>query len=189
MTEGRACRACRARREGIPFPHCLTVVPGRISQVVLGLSLRPYFIKPSLPSQQSTCGLDLRHVTIIELVGQPPQEVGRIREQQLSANIIEELRSRLKGHREGVDRNPRWNTGNRRVWENQLYYSLGALPCLNSLGILIKIRVARYKNQMEGGLKYREPNSIPNHLRTVLQSPIGSEIWIISICPWGKNRR
>lgn len=42
--------------------------------------------------QQSTCGLDLRHVTIIELVGQPPQEVGRIREQQLSANIIEELR-------------------------------------------------------------------------------------------------
>ncbi|XP_064430409.1 sushi repeat-containing protein SRPX2 isoform X2 [Mirounga angustirostris] len=42
--------------------------------------------------QQCTCGLDLRHVTIIELVGQPPQEVGRIREQQLSANIIEELR-------------------------------------------------------------------------------------------------
>ncbi|XP_027390358.1 sushi repeat-containing protein SRPX2 isoform X2 [Bos indicus x Bos taurus] len=42
--------------------------------------------------QQSTCGLDLRHVTIIELVGQPPQEVGRIREHQLSANIIEELR-------------------------------------------------------------------------------------------------
>ncbi|XP_053513486.1 sushi repeat-containing protein SRPX2 isoform X2 [Artibeus jamaicensis] len=42
--------------------------------------------------QQSTCGLDLRHVTIIELVGQPPQEVGRIKEQQLSANIIEELR-------------------------------------------------------------------------------------------------
>ncbi|XP_047699930.1 sushi repeat-containing protein SRPX2 isoform X3 [Prionailurus viverrinus] len=42
--------------------------------------------------QQSTCGLDLRHVTIIELVGQTPREVGRIREQQLSANIIEELR-------------------------------------------------------------------------------------------------
>lgn len=42
--------------------------------------------------QQSICGLDLRHVTIIELVGQPPHEVGRIQEQQLSANIIEELR-------------------------------------------------------------------------------------------------
>ncbi|XP_013361315.1 PREDICTED: sushi repeat-containing protein SRPX2 isoform X2 [Chinchilla lanigera] len=42
--------------------------------------------------QQSTCGLDLRHVTIIELVGQPPQDVGRIREHQLSSSIIEELR-------------------------------------------------------------------------------------------------
>ncbi|XP_004643388.1 sushi repeat-containing protein SRPX2 [Octodon degus] len=42
--------------------------------------------------QQSICGLDLRHVTIIELVGQPPQDVGRIREQQLSSSIIEELR-------------------------------------------------------------------------------------------------
>jgi sushi family protein SRPX2 len=38
-------------------------------------------------------------VTIIELVGQPPQEVGRIREQQLSAGIIEELRCRLRGCR------------------------------------------------------------------------------------------
>ncbi|NWI21962.1 SRPX2 protein, partial [Crypturellus soui] len=42
--------------------------------------------------QQATCGLDLRHVTIVELVGQPPHEVGRIREHQLSAGIIEELR-------------------------------------------------------------------------------------------------
>lgn len=50
-------------------------------------------------------------MTIIELVGQPPQEVGRIREQQLSANIIEELRSRLGGHREGIGRNPRPDTG------------------------------------------------------------------------------
>ncbi|XP_064374370.1 sushi repeat-containing protein SRPX2 isoform X2 [Dromaius novaehollandiae] len=45
--------------------------------------------------QQDTCGLDLRHVTIIELVGQPPHEVGRIREHQLSAGIIEELRQFL----------------------------------------------------------------------------------------------
>lgn len=58
-----------------------------------------------LPSQQSTCGLDLRHVTIIELVGQPPQEVGRIREQQLSASIIEELRCRLGGCRTGMGKN------------------------------------------------------------------------------------
>lgn len=43
-------------------------------------------------SQQATCGLDLRHVTTVELVGQPPNEVGRIREHQLSLGIIEELR-------------------------------------------------------------------------------------------------
>lgn len=44
-------------------------------------------------------------MTIIELVGRPPQEVGRIREQQLSANIIEELRSRLEatGKGEGTE--------------------------------------------------------------------------------------
>ncbi|XP_010131759.1 PREDICTED: sushi repeat-containing protein SRPX2, partial [Buceros rhinoceros silvestris] len=45
--------------------------------------------------QQAACGLDLRHVTIIELVGQPPHEVGRIREHQLSLSIIEELRQFL----------------------------------------------------------------------------------------------
>ncbi|XP_044885715.1 sushi repeat-containing protein SRPX2 isoform X2 [Mauremys mutica] len=45
--------------------------------------------------QQATCGLDLRHVTILELVGQPPHEVGRIREHQLPADIIEELRQFL----------------------------------------------------------------------------------------------
>ncbi|XP_009880082.1 PREDICTED: sushi repeat-containing protein SRPX2 [Charadrius vociferus] len=41
--------------------------------------------------QQAACGLDLRHVTTVELVGQPPHEVGRIREHQLSLGIIEEL--------------------------------------------------------------------------------------------------
>uniref|UniRef100_A0A8B9SZP8 Sushi repeat-containing protein SRPX2 n=1 Tax=Anas platyrhynchos TaxID=8839 RepID=A0A8B9SZP8_ANAPL len=45
--------------------------------------------------QQATCGLELRHVTIIELVGQPPHEVGRIREHQLSVGIMEELRQFL----------------------------------------------------------------------------------------------
>ncbi|NWI06869.1 SRPX2 protein, partial [Tichodroma muraria] len=42
--------------------------------------------------QQAACGLDLRHVTTVELVGQPPHEVGRIREHRLSLGIIEELR-------------------------------------------------------------------------------------------------
>lgn len=49
---------------------------------------------PSLspPPQQAACGLDLRHVTTVELVGQPPHEVGRIREHRLALGIIEELR-------------------------------------------------------------------------------------------------
>ncbi|NXX83836.1 SRPX2 protein, partial [Urocolius indicus] len=45
--------------------------------------------------QQAACGMDLRHVTTVELVGQPPHEVGRIREHQLSLSIIEELRQFL----------------------------------------------------------------------------------------------
>ncbi|XP_054852439.1 sushi repeat-containing protein SRPX2 isoform X3 [Eublepharis macularius] len=45
--------------------------------------------------QQATCGLDLRHITIIELVGLPPHEVGRIHEHRLSDNIIEGLRQFL----------------------------------------------------------------------------------------------
>ncbi|NXD37569.1 SRPX2 protein, partial [Copsychus sechellarum] len=44
------------------------------------------------PPQQAACGLDLRHVTSVELVGQPPHEVGRIREHRLAPGIIEELR-------------------------------------------------------------------------------------------------
>ena len=54
-------------------------------------------------------------MTIIELVGQPPQEVGRIREHQLSANIIEELGSRLEGNRKGVGRSLRQDIGQKRV--------------------------------------------------------------------------
>ncbi|XP_078544581.1 sushi repeat-containing protein SRPX2 isoform X2 [Lissotriton helveticus] len=46
--------------------------------------------------QQATCGLDLRHVTIIEVVGQPPSEVGRIKELALSAGIIDDLRQIMK---------------------------------------------------------------------------------------------
>ncbi|XP_060612364.2 sushi repeat-containing protein SRPX2 isoform X1 [Anolis sagrei] len=45
--------------------------------------------------QQATCGLDLRHISVIELVGQPPHEVGRIREHKLSDTIIEQLRQFL----------------------------------------------------------------------------------------------
>lgn len=67
----------------------------QVSQHAISSSLHPHqhiLTTASPPLQQATCGLDLRHVTIIELVGQPPHEVGRIREHQLSVGIIEELR-------------------------------------------------------------------------------------------------
>ncbi|XP_072251528.1 sushi repeat-containing protein SRPX2 [Leuresthes tenuis] len=42
--------------------------------------------------RQSDCGLDLRHVTVIELLGSPPRETGRIKESQLHSEVIEGLR-------------------------------------------------------------------------------------------------
>ncbi|XP_068571175.1 sushi repeat-containing protein SRPX2 [Cebidichthys violaceus] len=42
--------------------------------------------------QKSDCGLDLRHVTVIELLGSPPRETGRIKESLLGSEVIEGLR-------------------------------------------------------------------------------------------------
>ncbi|XP_022615779.1 sushi repeat-containing protein SRPX2 [Seriola dumerili] len=42
--------------------------------------------------QKSDCGLDLRHVTLIELLGSPPRETGRIKESLLGSEVIEGLR-------------------------------------------------------------------------------------------------
>ncbi|XP_072914365.1 sushi repeat-containing protein SRPX2-like isoform X1 [Hemitrygon akajei] len=42
--------------------------------------------------QEASCGLELRQITIIELIGMQPKLVGRIREQQLSLEIADELR-------------------------------------------------------------------------------------------------
>ncbi|XP_029368118.1 sushi repeat-containing protein SRPX2 [Echeneis naucrates] len=42
--------------------------------------------------QKSECGLDLRQVTLIELLGSPPRETGRIKESLLSSEVIEGLR-------------------------------------------------------------------------------------------------
>ncbi|KAM7389232.1 hypothetical protein PAMP_023222 [Pampus punctatissimus] len=42
--------------------------------------------------QKSDCGLDLRRVTVIELLGSPPGERGRIKESQLTSEVIEGLR-------------------------------------------------------------------------------------------------
>ncbi|KAH0631028.1 hypothetical protein JD844_004495 [Phrynosoma platyrhinos] len=51
-----------------------------------------YYKMQNAMLQQATCGLDLHHITVIELVGLPPHEVGRIREHRLSDTIIEQLR-------------------------------------------------------------------------------------------------
>ncbi|XP_056327855.1 sushi repeat-containing protein SRPX2 [Danio aesculapii] len=45
--------------------------------------------------QKAGCGLDLRHVTVIELLGSPPRAVGRIKEQRLQPEVIEDLRQAL----------------------------------------------------------------------------------------------
>ncbi|TMS17588.1 sushi repeat-containing protein SRPX2 [Larimichthys crocea] len=42
--------------------------------------------------QKSDCGLDLRHVTVIELLGSQPRETGRIKESLLAPEVIEGLR-------------------------------------------------------------------------------------------------
>ncbi|KAG9478161.1 sushi repeat-containing protein SRPX2 isoform X1 [Eleutherodactylus coqui] len=45
--------------------------------------------------QRAQCGLDQRHVVVVELVGEMPKEVGRVRAQQLSTELIEQLRQAL----------------------------------------------------------------------------------------------
>lgn len=42
--------------------------------------------------QKADCGLDLRHVTVVELLGAPPRETGRIKERLLEPEVIEGLR-------------------------------------------------------------------------------------------------
>ncbi|XP_029297715.1 sushi repeat-containing protein SRPX2 [Cottoperca gobio] len=52
----------------------------------------PDYQLQNLMIQKSDCGLDLRHVTVIELLGSPPRETGRIKEGLLSSEAIEGLR-------------------------------------------------------------------------------------------------
>ncbi|XP_053548243.1 sushi repeat-containing protein SRPX2-like [Bombina bombina] len=39
--------------------------------------------------------MDQRHIIVVELIGESPREVGRVRSHQLSAELIEELRQAL----------------------------------------------------------------------------------------------
>ncbi|RVE67439.1 hypothetical protein OJAV_G00103150 [Oryzias javanicus] len=56
----------------------------------------PDYQLQNLMIQKSDCGLDLRHVTVIELLGSPPQETGRIKENQLQSDVIEGLRQAFR---------------------------------------------------------------------------------------------
>ncbi|CAG09848.1 unnamed protein product, partial [Tetraodon nigroviridis] len=46
--------------------------------------------------QKSDCGLELRRITLIELLGSPPQETGRIKESLLESEVVEGLRQAFK---------------------------------------------------------------------------------------------
>ncbi|KAK3568327.1 hypothetical protein QTP86_004234 [Hemibagrus guttatus] len=46
--------------------------------------------------QQSQCGLDLRHVTVIELVGRYPAQIGRIRYHTIPPGLALQLRMLLQ---------------------------------------------------------------------------------------------
>ncbi|KAM3867012.1 sushi repeat-containing protein SRPX2 [Diretmus argenteus] len=56
----------------------------------------PDYKLQNLMIQKSDCGLDLRHVTVIELLDSPPREIGRIKERQLGSEVIEGLRQAFR---------------------------------------------------------------------------------------------
>lgn len=55
-----------------------------------------YYRLQSTALQGASCGLDQRHVVVVELVGEEPREVGRVQTQQLSVDLIEQLRQALR---------------------------------------------------------------------------------------------
>ncbi|XP_075902721.1 sushi repeat-containing protein SRPX2 [Nelusetta ayraudi] len=50
----------------------------------------------NLMIQKADCGLDLRRVTVIELLGSPPRETGRIKENLLTTEVVEGLRQAFR---------------------------------------------------------------------------------------------
>lgn len=52
----------------------------------------PDYQMQNIMIQTSDCGLELRHVTVMELLGSPPHETGRIKEDKLTADVIKGLR-------------------------------------------------------------------------------------------------
>ncbi|KAM6923428.1 sushi repeat-containing protein SRPX2 [Xenentodon cancila] len=56
----------------------------------------PDYQLQNLMIQKADCGLDLRRITVIELLGSPPRETGRIKESQLQSEVIEGLRQAFR---------------------------------------------------------------------------------------------
>ncbi|XP_029020907.1 sushi repeat-containing protein SRPX2 [Betta splendens] len=56
----------------------------------------PDYQLQNIMTQKADCGLDLRHVTVIELLGSPPRETGRIKESLLNSEVIEGLRQAFR---------------------------------------------------------------------------------------------
>uniref|UniRef100_A0AAY4C068 Sushi repeat-containing protein SRPX2 n=1 Tax=Denticeps clupeoides TaxID=299321 RepID=A0AAY4C068_9TELE len=55
-----------------------------------------YYKLQNIMLQKADCGLDLRHVTVIELLGVQPKEVGRIKGRHLDTQVVEDLRQSLR---------------------------------------------------------------------------------------------
>ncbi|KAM3911293.1 sushi repeat-containing protein SRPX2 [Leptodactylus fuscus] len=55
-----------------------------------------YYRLQSSALQSAYCGLEQRHVIVVELVGEMPKEIGRVRAQELSTELIEQLRQALR---------------------------------------------------------------------------------------------
>ncbi|XP_061755931.1 sushi repeat-containing protein SRPX2 isoform X3 [Nerophis ophidion] len=50
----------------------------------------------SFMMQKSQCGLELRHLTLVELLGSPPDCSGRIQDHNLTAQVVDELRQTFR---------------------------------------------------------------------------------------------
>ncbi|XP_068106062.1 sushi repeat-containing protein SRPX2 isoform X2 [Hyperolius riggenbachi] len=111
--QGPAVRVCQFSQQWTGTPATCTAMQIKVNVNSAGAFLDQFFEKQRLliisaPSasdryyrlqstalQGASCGLDQRHVVVVELVGEEPREVGRVRNQQLSTELIEQLRQAL----------------------------------------------------------------------------------------------
>ncbi|KAM9323843.1 sushi repeat-containing protein SRPX2 [Gastrophryne carolinensis] len=112
--QGPAVRVCQFSQQWAGAPATCTAMKINVNVNSAGAFLDQFFEKQrvliiSAPSssdryyrlqstalQSASCGLDQRHVVLVELVGEEPREVGRVRSQQLPTDLIEQLRQALR---------------------------------------------------------------------------------------------